>query len=194
MGPALLQQGMAVYSVDLEKLCELRPDVILTQLQVRARELPARPCRLGCCALRCERIRRRGPAPAAAAALRSSTCARAPCAQDQGGRIEHRQFEAALQALLGYAPRVVHLAAACLSEVWQDMQKVADAVGKGGEGRRLVQELQQRMQAASTACRGRAQLRVACVQWPVRLPPAAAPYLAAAGCCWRPAAPAPCAR
>jgi ABC-type Fe3+-hydroxamate transport system substrate-binding protein len=87
--------------------------------------------------------------------------------QDQDGRIPHAQFEAALQALLGYAPKVVHLAAASLAEVWQDMQKIADAVGKGTEGKRLVQQLKQRMEVASTSCRGRSRWRVACVQWPV---------------------------
>ena len=35
MGPALLEQAMAVYRVDLAQLQQLRPDVILTQLQVR---------------------------------------------------------------------------------------------------------------------------------------------------------------
>lgn len=95
--------------------------------------------------------------------------------QDQGQRIPHAQFEAALQALLGYAPKVVHLAAANLAEVWQDMQKIADAIGKGAEGRRLVQQLKQRMEVASTACKGRSRWRVACIQWPVRL--AQAPLL-----------------
>lgn len=34
MGPAMLEQGMAVYRVDLGKLQQMKPDVILTQLQV----------------------------------------------------------------------------------------------------------------------------------------------------------------
>jgi hypothetical protein len=37
MGPAMLEQGMAVYRVDLCKLQQMRPDVILTQLQVGSR-------------------------------------------------------------------------------------------------------------------------------------------------------------
>lgn len=69
--------------------------------------------------------------------------------------------------MLGYEPAVVHLAASKLSEVWQDMQKIADALGIASKGREVVASLKKRIEAATEACRGRSRWKVACVQWQV---------------------------
>lgn len=75
-------------------------------------------------------------------------------------------LDAALHAVLGYAPRVVHCAAADLPGVWRDMQAVADALGAGEAGRQRIGAQQRQLAAAAEAARGRGQLRVACIQWP----------------------------
>lgn len=75
-------------------------------------------------------------------------------------------LEAALHAVLGYAPRVVHCAAEDLAGVWRDMQAVADGLGVPDKGRQLVQRQQRQMADAAASARGRGSLRVACIQWP----------------------------
>lgn len=114
----LLEQGLAVYKTNLEKLTELKPNVILTQLQ------------------------------------------------DVGGAVQLEVYMEAARQLLGYSPKLVHLAAQDLRSVWRDMQSIADALGVGQKGRQLVEDLQRRLQVASDMCRGRRSWRVACVQWP----------------------------
>ena len=75
-------------------------------------------------------------------------------------------LDAALHAVLGYAPRVVHCEAQDLAGVWCDMQAVADALGVPDTGRQLVEEQRRQLGAAAAAARGRRGLRVACIQWP----------------------------
>ena len=75
-------------------------------------------------------------------------------------------LDAALRAVLGYAPRVVHCAAADLEGVERDMAAVADALGAGEAGRRLVADQRRQLAAAADSARGRRPLRVALLQWP----------------------------
>lgn len=72
----------------------------------------------------------------------------------------------ALHAVLGYAPRVVHLEAQDLEGVWRDMQSVADALGASEAGARLVEKQRRQMADAAECCSGRGHPRVACIQWP----------------------------
>ena len=74
--------------------------------------------------------------------------------------------DAALHAVLGYVPRVVHCAAEDLNGVWKDMQAVADALGVSEKGKTLVQQQQEAMNGAAASGRGRSHPRVVCVQWP----------------------------
>ena len=90
-----------------------------------------------------------------------------PCLQAAHGAVLSDGLrDAALHAVLGYAPRVVHCAAADLPGVWRDMQAVADALGAGEAGRQRIGAQQRQLAAAAEAARGRGQLRVACIQWP----------------------------
>jgi iron complex transport system substrate-binding protein len=61
--------------------------------------------------------------------------------------------------------QIVHLAAADLSGVYSDMQRIADALGIGERGRRLVKETRAALAAAGERCRGRPRPKVACIQW-----------------------------
>lgn len=89
-----------------------------------------------------------------------------PLQAAHGAVLSDGLLDAALHAVLGYAPRVVHCAAADLAGVWRDMQAVADALGAGEAGRQKIAAQQQRLAAAAEAARGRGRLRVACIQWP----------------------------
>jgi iron complex transport system substrate-binding protein len=131
---ALLASGLGCYAVDLEALRELRPDVILTQLQGL------------------------------------------PTSGGGGGGATREAYEAALSALLGYAPRVVHLAATDLAGAWADVGAIAAGLGEARRGETVVAELTARLAAAADAARGRRPWAVACIQW-------AAPWYAAGGWC-----------
>jgi len=99
----LLDEAMSVYDVDVERLNELRPDLILTQSQceVCAVSLPA--------------------------------------------------VEQAVADRIEGDPTVVALEPRSLPDVHEDIQRVADALGCPQRGERLVERMQDRMQAASAA-------------------------------------------
>jgi iron complex transport system substrate-binding protein len=79
--------------------------------------------------------------------------------------LEGELLAAALRAVLGYAPRVVHLAADEMEGVWRDMLAVAAALGAAAEGEALVAAQRRRMEVAAAGALGRPRPRVACVQW-----------------------------
>ena len=110
-----------------------------------------------------------------------------------GAVLEGDLRDAALHAVLGYAPRVVHCAAEDLQAVWGDMRSIADALGAPEQGVKLVEAQQKAMtvhsfiftlklevmnllnnlilfyfslQGAALCGRGRLKLNVVCVQWP----------------------------
>ncbi|PSC70726.1 cobalamin-binding isoform A [Micractinium conductrix] len=83
-----------------------------------------------------------------------------------GAMLEGQLMDAALHAVLGYAPRVVHCEAQDLDGVWADEQAVADALDAGEAGRQLVEGQRRQLGVAAEAARGRGSLRVACIQWP----------------------------
>ena len=80
--------------------------------------------------------------------------------------LEGELRDAALQAVLGYVPTVVHCEAQDLAGVWADMRRVADAMGASQAGAELVETQQRQMEAAAESSSGRGHPRVACIQWP----------------------------
>ncbi len=115
---SLLEQALAVYHVDAERLRELAPDVVLTQTQ-------------------CE------------------VCA-----------VSLADVERALAGWTGKQPRLVALAPLSLADVFDDIKRVADALGAGSEGERLIAHLRARMSSiAETARPIAAKPRVAVLEW-----------------------------
>jgi iron complex transport system substrate-binding protein len=77
-----------------------------------------------------------------------------------------RDVEQAVSQTVGSRPRIVSLAPNALADVWQDIQRVADALGAADRGRRLVAHLQERTAAvADRAGRLPAKPTVACIEW-----------------------------
>jgi len=74
--------------------------------------------------------------------------------------------EAALAGWVGHRPRVVSLEPKTLGDVWQDMQRVADALGEPARGSELAAALADRVTAtAERSQRIRARPSVACIEW-----------------------------
>jgi iron complex transport system substrate-binding protein len=115
---SMLQGGVSIYSVDLERLKTLRPDIVLTQAQ---------------CAV---------------------------CA------IDLSQVEHALASWVAGRPRVLSLSPQHLSDLWADIQRVADAIGAPERGRLLVKQLKERVADVifKTAPLKR-KPSVACIEW-----------------------------
>jgi iron complex transport system substrate-binding protein len=113
----LLEQGLAVYEVDADRMRALEPDVILTQDQ-------------------CE------------------VCA-----------VSLADVERALCTWTGSAARVVSLRPHTLSDVYTDIQTVADAIGRDQAGRDLVSSMQSRMAEIAAAVEGRARPKLGFVEW-----------------------------
>jgi iron complex transport system substrate-binding protein len=114
----LVRDGLSVYRVDVEKLRELAPTVILTQDQ-------------------CD------------------VCA-----------VSLADVENALADWIGERPRVISLEPASLGDVWNDVKRVADALGVTERGREVVKALAERVaDVAERTLRIKAQPTVACVEW-----------------------------
>ena len=114
--PAL--KALSIYSIDVEKLQELRPDVIFTQTQ-------------------CE------------------VCA-----------VSERDVIQAIAQLTGLQPLVVSLTPYRLQDVWEDMLRVGQALGKRDQAQALVEKYQQRHTdlAIKTATFG-TKPRVVVLEW-----------------------------
>jgi iron complex transport system substrate-binding protein len=77
-----------------------------------------------------------------------------------------RDVEDALAQWLGDRPTVVSLRPASLGDVFDDVQRVADALREGDRGRACVRELSDRITAVGERTSGlRERPRVACVEW-----------------------------
>src|SRR5262249_55554937 len=77
-----------------------------------------------------------------------------------------RDVEAAVCTWTGSRPRIVSLAPDALADVWQDMQRVADALDASVRGRELVGRLQQRLAAIAARARGLPERpTVAGIEW-----------------------------
>ncbi len=114
--PAL--KALSIYAIDVDKLQELRPDVIFTQTQ-------------------CE------------------VCA-----------VSERDVIQAIAQLTGLQPLVVSLSPYRLQDVWEDMLRVGQALGKRDQAQTLVAKYQQRLAdlAVKTAASG-AKPGVAVLEW-----------------------------
>jgi iron complex transport system substrate-binding protein len=77
-----------------------------------------------------------------------------------------RDVERALAEWTGSLPRLVSLAPDALADVWQDMLRVAEALGVPDRGRELVRQLRSRMADVAASARSLAERpTVACVEW-----------------------------
>ncbi|HEX9132400.1 MAG TPA: cobalamin-binding protein [Ktedonobacteraceae bacterium] len=114
--PAL--KALSIYAIDVDKLQELRPDVIFTQTQ-------------------CE------------------VCA-----------VSERDVIQAIGQLTGLQPLVVSLSPYRLQDVWEDLLRVGQALGKRDQAQTLVEQYQQRLAdlAVKTAAFG-AKAGVAVLEW-----------------------------
>ena len=78
------------------------------------------------------------------------------CLQTAHGSIlEGELLERALYSVLGYVPKVVHCAAGDYSDVYRDMQNIADALGEPQKGRELIEKQQKRIEYAHQLSLGR---------------------------------------
>ena len=114
--PAL--KALSIYAIDVDKLQELRPDVIFTQTQ-------------------CE------------------VCA-----------VSELDVTRAMEQLTGLNPHVVSLSPYRLQDVWEDVLRVGQALGKREQAQALVENYQQRLAdlAVKTSAFG-AKPRVAVLEW-----------------------------
>lgn len=73
--------------------------------------------------------------------------------------------ERALAEWTGAAVEVLSLSPQTLGDVWDDIVRVADALGVGGRGRALTRELAGRLSEIKEALGSISRPRVACVEW-----------------------------
>jgi iron complex transport system substrate-binding protein len=71
----------------------------------------------------------------------------------------------ALGQLSGVAPRIVSLAPQRLDDIWQDLSRVADALGATEKAATLVKELRARIDNVVARVGTRPRPRVACIEW-----------------------------
>jgi iron complex transport system substrate-binding protein len=77
-----------------------------------------------------------------------------------------RDVEQAIGDWLEPVPKIVSLAPDALADVWDDIRRVADALGAPDRGESLVRSLQERMNAIADRSRGLlTKPSVACVEW-----------------------------
>jgi iron complex transport system substrate-binding protein len=76
-----------------------------------------------------------------------------------------QDVESALCAFVGSRPKLVSLSPMRLSDVWADIQRVADALDNSESGRRLVKSLQQRLSELAMKVAGQRRPTVACIEW-----------------------------
>lgn len=80
--------------------------------------------------------------------------------------VSFKDLEEALADWTGAVPHVVPLAPYALTDVWQDIVRVADALSVPERGRELVAGFEARIAAIAAKARSlRARPRVACVEW-----------------------------
>lgn len=113
----IVAEGLSVYRVDVERLRELRPDLILTQTQ---------------CAV----------------------CAVTP-----------RDLEQALRTWTGAQPAVVSLEPNNLTDVWNDIRRVSQALGVPSRAEELIDSLCKRLDAIRDQARGLSRPSVAAIEW-----------------------------
>jgi iron complex transport system substrate-binding protein len=113
-----LSSAVSLFRLDTEKIAELQPTLILTQMQ-------------------CE------------------VCA-----------VSENDVRATVEKLADSKPQILSLSPNCLADVWQTIRDVASAVGVSERGKKLVVELQSRLDAIrdGVSQTGR-RPKVACIEW-----------------------------
>lgn len=77
-----------------------------------------------------------------------------------------KDVEAAVCEMVGSQPKIVSCEPMELSDIWKDIQKVADALDDREAGQTLVQELQTRLQGIENRHRDReTRPTIACIEW-----------------------------
>jgi len=76
-----------------------------------------------------------------------------------------RDVERSVAARLPSQPQVVSLNPASLGDVWDDIRRVARALGVASRGEELVARLQARMQNVAARVQSAPRLRLACIEW-----------------------------
>ena len=82
--------------------------------------------------------------------------------------VSERDVTRALEQLTGLSPRIVALAPHRLTDVWEDLLRVGEAIGRREQASQLVQGYQQRLESLRTRCEalsGSARTRVAILEW-----------------------------
>lgn len=82
--------------------------------------------------------------------------------------VSERDVTRAVAKLTGLQPRIVALAPHRLADVWEDVQRVGEAIGRAERARQLVQGYQQRLlqlRARCAALAGEQKPRVAVLEW-----------------------------
>jgi iron complex transport system substrate-binding protein len=79
--------------------------------------------------------------------------------------VPYAAVEAATRAALGSAATIVSLMPVSLADVWQDVTRVADALGRQREGADLLATLHGRLATLAAAVAGRPRPVVACIEW-----------------------------
>lgn len=115
---ALMEQAVSIYEIDVEKIRQLRPDLILTQAQCKV------------CAVSVEEV------------------------------------EQAIAGWTGRKPKLISLAPAKLSEVWDSIRHVAEAAGVEEKGREVLKGLKNRcVNIIEKTCSRRDRPSVGCIEW-----------------------------
>lgn len=80
--------------------------------------------------------------------------------------VSPKEVEEALCTWLGTQPRIVALAPNCLADIWNDTQRVAEALGVPKRGQELVEHLQQRIEDIAESLKKLSdQPTVVCLEW-----------------------------
>lgn len=72
----------------------------------------------------------------------------------------------AFKSVLGFEPRVVHCNGQTLDNIYDDMQRIADALDASSAGREIIASMKENVETARQVCQGRGHPKVACIQWP----------------------------
>src|SRR5262249_1521517 len=80
--------------------------------------------------------------------------------------VSESDVEAAVAEWLGVKPRIVSLAPYSLADVFDDITRVADALGAGARGQEVVNRLRDRMKSIATrATSAKSRPTFACIEW-----------------------------
>jgi iron complex transport system substrate-binding protein len=79
--------------------------------------------------------------------------------------VSERDVVAALEGWTGARPVVVSCLPNALADVWEDMARVAAALGAPERGRELARRSRERMDAVAARVRDEPRARVACIEW-----------------------------